>query len=114
LARSKAKSGEIGLRLTGHDRVLEFVPLKRFVDTETGFDEIDFFKRFLTCAATCLMPVEGVNENLESTLDRLQFYLEEETLLSSRRAQQTPVTTTPAISGDVSVRPGLVLIDSQP
>jgi hypothetical protein len=85
--------------------------LKRFVDSETAFDEIDLLKRFLTCAATCLMPAEGVDENLESTLDRLQFYLDEEMLLSRRQTQQTTATTTSAISGDVRVRPGLVLID---
>ena len=111
MARSKAKSGEIGLRLTGHERVLEFVSLKRFVDAETMLDEIDLLKRFITCAATCLMPAEGVDENLEATLDRLQFYLDEESLPSGRQARQTVVTTTPAISGDVSARPGLVLID---
>lgn len=112
MARSKAKSGEIGLRLTGHERVLEFVPFKRFVDAETTFDEMDLLKRFLTCTATCLMPADGVDENLESTLDRLQFYLDEEALMSERQARQTVATITPAISGDVSVRPGLVLIDS--
>ena len=34
-------------------------------------------KRFLTCVAALLMPPEGVNENLESTLDILRFHHEQ-------------------------------------
>jgi hypothetical protein len=72
---------------------------------------VEVRKRFLTCLAACLMPPEGVDENFESSMDRLRFYTEEAALFDNRAEQSPMITTGTAISGEVKARPGLVLAD---
>ena len=74
-----------------------------------GHDEY-WFKRVFTCLGALLMPEAGVDENLESTVDRLQYYREQSTLPA------LPENTIPnqitASLGRVKQRPELILSDS--
>jgi hypothetical protein len=62
----------------------------------SGHDEL-VVKRFLTCFCTLLMPDPGVDENLESVLEKMQFYKEQESF------SPPPLRALPAtISGPIS------------
>ena len=76
---------------------------------EGSFDD-NSLKRIAACILALKMPEAGVDENLQSTLDRLNYYQE----LSSFPAIQEKAGLT-KISGSLSQirnRPGLVLSDS--
>ena len=80
--------------------------------TSSGFEGLwseILAKRLLTCLATLLMPDEAVDENLESTLERLQYYLEASTLALMPVAQ--PIETFPAKLGDPKPSPELIVVD---
>ena len=67
------------------------------------------FKRLLICFAAFLMPPEGVDENLESARDILQFYREQAHYNApSLEASPTPLT---GVIGEVRQRSPMVLVD---
>jgi hypothetical protein len=66
-------------------------------------------KRLVTCLAAFLMPTEGVDENLESTLEILRFYCEQAGYDAlSIDSAPTPVT---GVIGEVRQRPLMALGD---
>jgi hypothetical protein len=75
----------------------------------SGHDEL-VVKRFLTCVCTLLIPDAGVEENLESALEKMQFYREQE---SFSPPELRALSTT--ISGPISrVKPRPEFILSSP
>ena len=67
-------------------------------------------KRILTCLAALIMPTEGVDENLESALDILQFYREQARYDDTPSLEAAPTQLTGVI-GEVRERPPMVLAD---
>ena len=66
-------------------------------------------KRFLTCIAALLMPPEGVNENLESTLDILRFHHEQARYdTPAIAASPSPIS---GVIGEIRQRPPMVVVD---
>lgn len=67
-------------------------------------------KRLLTCMAALIMPAEGVDENLESTRDILQFYREQAHYENTPSLEAVPTPLT-AMVGEVKQRSPMVLVD---
>ena len=60
------------------------LPLYTFVLVESEPEEY-IEKRFFACIGALMMPAEGLDEHLKSTLDRLMYYNEQAALPPPRR-----------------------------
>ena len=66
-------------------------------------------KKLVTCLAAFIMPTEGVDENLESTLEILRFYCEQAGY--EALSLDSPPTQVTGVIGEVKQRPPMVLGD---
>ena len=75
---------------------------------EGSFDEV-LAKRILTCLATFRMPEEAVDENLESTIERLNYYREAKPIPVLPKAPELGPFV--AKLGEAKPRPDFIVVD---
>lgn len=92
-----------------HWEVPGYIGGRTSVSLESSIDEYSL-KRTFACFAAFLMPDEGVDENLESTYDRLRYYLELSSFPALSQSVE-PAKFTGSVSG-INPRPDFVIVDS--